>query len=37
LDRAKEFDLSKILPQYEQYYEEVLEDYKLASVTKEKV
>lgn len=37
LDRAKEFDLSKILPQYEQFYEEVLEDYKLASVAKEKV
>jgi glycosyltransferase involved in cell wall biosynthesis len=25
LERAKEFELSKVLPEYEQYYEEVIE------------
>lgn len=29
LNRAKEFDLSKILPQYEAFYKEVLKEYKV--------
>jgi N-acetyl-alpha-D-glucosaminyl L-malate synthase BshA len=37
LNRAKEFDLSVILPQYEQFYEEVLEEYKDAANIKAKI